>query len=728
MKKLFYSLFLLCLLTLAISLTVNAETISGTCGATEEDSVFWNFEPETATLTISGTGKMESYSYNGSLPNTPWKDYIPEIKNLIIEKGVTKIGSAAFLEFKELCKADIGDTVVSIGDRAFFSCNKLSSIHIPSSLRSVGDYAFECWMNTERSVYIDDVKSWCEIRYGNCNSAPFYHVSEGKLYLNGELLTEVAIPETVTAIPDCAFQNCSSIETVWIPDSVTSIGECGFANCTNLTSVRLPSGLSQINYRTFWECQNLSDITIPEGVTTIGEGAFYGCVNLTDITIPTSVNVIEYSAFSKTGIIGIKIPSNVTKIGVDAFSNCDNLAFVDIDSLSDWCKMDGHGGILSNGAILYVQGEKAVDIVIPDGLTDFGSAFSGYVGLQSITIPTGITSIGNDAFKGCSNLKSIVIPDSVKTIGTGAFSYCDKLQDVTLPQSITQIPSKLFYFSKGLKHIVIPEGVTSIEVNAFAYCDALTSVTLPRSLKKVNTYAFYWCSRLNRINITDISTLTNVKYTDQAANPLFWAHKLYFNDTPIEQIVIPQGITMLQAYACTGADVNSLVIPKTLKTISKGAFSDCKNITDIYYEGTEAEWSNVRIAAENDILAQATVHTDIDFPSLDAFSVKIHSLSASDQSKINNIPQGNFYADITISRPFDKGCLLLLIAYDEADAMVEANMQEIKPREAVSTVQCALANRENNIYTLKVIPLTNIYQMQPCCASAYYQRNTNAEE
>jgi len=128
----------------------------------------------------------------------------------------------------------IPDSVTSIGWYAFYNCTSLKSIEMPDSVTSIGDGAFGGCTSLAR-VNISDLAAWCNISFGNSYSNPL--CCANNLYLNGELVTELVIPEGVTEIKDYVFYNCTSLKSVEIPDSVTSIGRSAFEDCTSLTSI-----------------------------------------------------------------------------------------------------------------------------------------------------------------------------------------------------------------------------------------------------------------------------------------------------------------------------------------------------------------------------------------------------------------------------------------------------------------------------------------------------------
>ena len=170
--------------------------------------------------------------------NTPYALLIKPkndfITSCIIHNDTTLIFDSAFYRLTSLTSVTIPDGITSIADDAFSGCYNLNSITIGSGVTSIGKNAFsDC--SSLRYVYITDLAAWCNIDFEDFVSNPLYYGIN--LYLNGNLVTELIIPEGVTAIKNYAFQSCLTLTSVTIPDSVTSIGEYAFYNCSKLTSI-----------------------------------------------------------------------------------------------------------------------------------------------------------------------------------------------------------------------------------------------------------------------------------------------------------------------------------------------------------------------------------------------------------------------------------------------------------------------------------------------------------
>ena len=394
-----------------------------------------------------------------------------------------------------------------------------------------------------------------------------YSVKEGtRIICNnafaGCSLSNIAIPDSVTAIGDSAFSDCSSLSNIVIPDSVTAIGDFAFSGCSSLSNIVIPDSVTAIGDSAFSDCSSLSNIVIPNSVTAIGDGAFFGCSSLPNIVIPNSVTSIGDSAFFDcSSLPNIVIPNSVTSIGDSAFGGCRSLSKIVIpDSVTK----------IRDYAFEYCR--SLSKIVIPDSVTAIGdSAFSDCSSLPNIVIPNSVTSIGDSAFYRCSSLSKIVIPDSVTDIGNRAFSCCRSLPNIVIPNSVTSIEDYAFEYCRSLSNIVIPDSVTTIGKWAFYDCSSLPNIVIPNSVTKIGDYAFSDCSSLSNIVIPDSVTAIGK-----------WA---FYDCRSLPNIVIPNSVTSIGDYAFEYCrSLSNIVIPDSVTDIGYGAFSGCSLSYDFEQE------------------------------------------------------------------------------------------------------------------------------------------------
>ena len=248
------------------------------------------------------------------------------LTSVTIPNSVTTIGKWVFYDCTSLTSMTIGNSVTTIGDWAFNGCSGLTSVTIPNSVTTIGEGAFGSCRGLT-SVHITDLEAWCKIVFSDSGSNPLYYSHH--IFLNGEEIKDLVIPNSITSIGNFVFFECFGLTSVTIPNSVTSIGDRAFYDCRSLTSLTIPNSVTTIGDRSFYYCASLTSVTIPNSVTTIGDRAFGSCGGLTSVTIPNSVTTIGEGAFgSCTSLTSVTIPNSVTSIGKQAFYYCTNLTSV----------------------------------------------------------------------------------------------------------------------------------------------------------------------------------------------------------------------------------------------------------------------------------------------------------------------------------------------------------------------------------------------------------------
>ena len=238
----------------------------------------WNLI-KAGTLTISGQGAMPDF---GSIGDQPWSANSDKIRKVVIENGVTSVGSCAFWNCGVL-SAEISTSVTAIGNSAFRGSG-IISVTIPSSVKTIGDSAFrEC-----------------------------------------ENLSSVTVCEGVETIEQNAFRSCAKLASIALPSTIGEVGAAAFIQCQNMSSAIFAPGSKQVKLGDdlFAECFYLVRVTLPVNIDRISDRMFKSCLMLAGVEIPQGAESIGESAFASSGVTTVIIPDSVTMIGIAAFSAC----------------------------------------------------------------------------------------------------------------------------------------------------------------------------------------------------------------------------------------------------------------------------------------------------------------------------------------------------------------------------------------------------------------------
>ena len=223
-----------------------------------------------------------------------------DLTSVTIPNNVTIIKNSTFGGCYSLTSVSIPNNVTAIEHAAFCDCRSLTSVTIPNSVTSIGDYAFfDC--NINDVYYTGSVEDWCQIKFEYYSANPYYSsnpLSYGaKLYINNQLVTNLVIPNEVTAIKNYAFNGCSSLISVTIGNNVKNIGANAFKECSSLISVTIGNNVKNIGANAFFRCSNLTSIIIGNKVQNINSNTFSYCYQLDTITCLGIVPPTVYGNF-----------------------------------------------------------------------------------------------------------------------------------------------------------------------------------------------------------------------------------------------------------------------------------------------------------------------------------------------------------------------------------------------------------------------------------------------
>ncbi|MBR5820267.1 MAG: leucine-rich repeat protein, partial [Alistipes sp.] len=279
----------------------------------------------------------------------------------------------------------------------------------------------------------------------------------------------VRLPASLTVIEASAFKGCYNLQTLTRAGyALTEIGDNAFYDCDLITEFHFDATLKKIGEDAFFSTA-LTECMLPEGLQTVGSGAFNDCTQMTNVYIPTTVTAIGSSAF----------PGNIVTLTAPILPDT-------VMAASDRYVLFS---MLKTVTVIGTASE------VPAGY------FEGYYDLETVTLPSSVTAIGDDAFSYCENLTA-VIGGSIKTVGKSAFSYCKSYTVLALGSQLESIGDFAFE-GTAIVQISFPDSLTSIGKSAFESVHSLTSVTFGRGMRTVGNYAFSGCEELRTLSLNE---------------------------------------------------------------------------------------------------------------------------------------------------------------------------------------------------------------------------------
>ena len=398
---------------------------------------------------------------------------------------------------------------------------------------------------------------------------------------SGANITKIQIGDQITSIGDYAFCNSMAITDIQIGAGVKRIGAYS-CNLDLIETLELPDGLKVIEDYAFAWCYSLEEVELPNSLEVLGAGSFYGCENLSSIHIPASVRefVVNGNMFEP-----------------NAFSVCDGIASFTVDPSNPI--LSAQDGVLFNK-------DMTVLVQYPIGAEK-----------TTYSIPENVTTIGCSAFYNCKNLRSITVPASVKEIGDYAFAYNTNLKEMTF---CGDAPETVNYgiLQNNTMTVNYPIGNKGWSSDALGYHGGTVTWNpagpngeLAGTHGDNVIWVFDETTGLLTIAGTGAIEIEYSgreypwgKYADKIKNvvvesgiteiPYFVFEYL----SSAERIMLPDTLTVLALNAFNDCSkLNYLLLPASLKTITGSsntgypAFIRCGSLTDVYYLGTDEEWT-----------------------------------------------------------------------------------------------------------------------------------------
>ncbi|MBR4459067.1 MAG: leucine-rich repeat protein [Clostridia bacterium] len=444
------------------------------------------------------------------------------VREIVLPESVRQVGCEAFAMCGYLKTCRLPDHLTRLPDRLFYGCERLESLSIPACAESIGAYALAGTALPE-IVLPDSVK---EIGpYVFADSADDVYVS-------------VVLSEAITEIPKGAFRGCG-ISEIRLPQGITAIGEEAFARTRYLETFEMPAGMTSVAEFCFFDSA-IRSIVFPPQLEYIGDQAFrvddYHSGLLEDLgTLPDSLRYIGRYAFrNQSALAEVTLPGGILRMGEGVFHS----AGLERAILAD--------GIRELPAWMFMY-SRLEEVRLPDSLSRIGEGAFANCGISDIRLPGGELHFGGNPFVSMRAAPDIHVGNAHPNLRLSGNLLIDESEH----RLIACIPAE------GETNCTVPEGIVSIGRSAFEDLK-LTEIILPESLRLIEDYAFCRCYDLESIRLPDLVERIG-------------AHA--FEGCEFKEIRLPPHLKEIGAYALSCPTIEEIMIPESVERIGRGALA-----------------------------------------------------------------------------------------------------------------------------------------------------------
>ncbi len=556
------------------------------------------------------------------------------------------IGDGAFQNCDGLTSLSFPEGMTQIGDGAFQRCGRLETLFFPSTMKSIDWGVFcesheneygggECTCDSIRRIEIKGIATWFN---SNRFTERNHHVAApyADLYVNGDLLTDIVLPDTMArirpalfygckklhsvvfhnnlkVIDDCAFENCTGIENLELPQGLDSIKSSAFSRCKGVKYVNLPQELKYIGMMAFGSCTELISVSFPNKLENIAYGAFESCKSLQSVVLPEGLKSIESCAFQNCiSLTSVKLPSTLRFIGDCAFNQC-NVGFEFASIVPP--TIEGMNPLGDEDNLLYVPEEgieayrtawsdKVNDILCLERQHDWDVMVEAEEKSSAVLQAVGGVS-DNEAARNVVRLK---VSGTVNSYDFMVMrNKMTSLRELDLTDAHVvynpyehyqgyhswndSLPDYAFY-RKELRVCKLPQSITYIGQSAFSECRKLTGMDIPEKVQEIGYAAFTGCNCLKEVEFHEglerigSEGFSNCALQDTIVFPQTLKHISYnafgMNGS-LKAVKFPVGLESIESSAfnnCSG--LSEVRFPASVLSVGSDAFMMCDNIKDVY--------------------------------------------------------------------------------------------------------------------------------------------------
>lgn len=518
--------------------------------------------------------------------------YNSRFRKLITGGNCTSIGNYAF-DGTNFTNVYLVQGVKTIGTSAFRNVSHSGDFTMPSTITTFGNYAFNNFGNNDGILYVN-----CNIPNGSTDAEPFRQVKflgviigdgvttiGNRAFINNINIRNVSIPSTVTSIGSNAFQGMTNVKDLTIDSTSCSFGTNAFngfgtGEGTLSLNCNLPNSSSDAE---IFKSAKFKNLVVKEGVTSLGNRSFIYHTTLENVSLPTTLTNIGAHAFNGC--------TNIVDLTLNTIGNCTigDYAFYNIGDGSGTLEIHCNLPNSSSGSEIF-KNAKFKNLIVAEGVTSIGNrSFINLTTLETVSLPSTITKLGDFSFHGCSSLGdvSITSPDCVlgatvfKNSGNGTgtvYINCpipDSGSGEGNPEMFRGSNYKKFIFDNGCTKIgnrtfvgcssveefnIRSTNLTTIGNNAFYGCSGLKEdMYIPSSVTSVGQNAFHGCGGTGAKMYIDCNLSTNYSSTDYSP----------FRYSQFEEIHIGEGVTTIgnRSIATNNSVTKVITLPSTLTSV-----------------------------------------------------------------------------------------------------------------------------------------------------------------
>lgn len=584
-------------------------------------------------------GNYKIFEYSGELTEViadGFKDSYPSV--ICLPNSITKIGARGFYNHN-LQEITLGNGIIDIGSFAFYT--------VPNS-------------NTFRINYLGNIQDWCNIHFTDLEGSPLKCRKDTKFYIQGELLTDLVIPEGVSTFNEYAFYNLKQLTSVTFPTTFTGVNITNnyydfavFDLSTNIESIiwnAKECGDFQYEKPLFRNLPNLKFITIGNDVEYLPRGIINNRehISIDSLTIPSSIkkisncfNTIHFNTvfwdsencesnmvfntdaivfsdnvkyipqcFAQPGIRSITIGKNVERID-QPFQTMFNLNSMYISNLSTWCVLDASQNSNNNTHNLYVKDQLISNLIIPEDVNYINNYKFSNTTIESLTIPNNVKDVSETAFDNCDYLSTLYIDSNLVHVmfdlGITSYTKFENLGITTVQfgENVSYIAPSLFNNNNNLVNVSLSNSIKRIYTSAFR-STSLSTIDIPDGVKYIGEDAFEDTPFSNTLpdglvylgkNLYAYKgTLSEGVSITLDNDTVSISGYCFLGQSNLSEILLPDSIKILGRRCFSDTGLNTLNIPESVEEIGRGIVDDTP-----LYENTE-NWENGCLYIDNCLL------------------------------------------------------------------------------------------------------------------------------